>query len=74
MRAENRASMATGRALATETEREYLAGEHGDQRRYEAISRIRSRIQGPLADDVEQFDEHAPQLVEALEEVVCDDG
>ena len=73
MRAENHTGMATGRALMTETEREYLAGEHGDQRCYEAISRIRSRIQGPLADDVEQFGEHAPQLVKALEEVVCDD-
>ena len=65
--------MATGRALATETEREYLAGEHGDQRRYEAISRIRSRIQGPLADDLEEFDEHAPQLADELREVVCDE-
>lgn len=73
MRAQNRGGMATGRALMTETEREYLAGEHGDQRRYEAISRIRSRINGPLAADLDVFEEHAPQLAEELREVVCDE-
>jgi len=64
--------MATGRALMTETEREYLAGEHGDQRRYEAVSRIRSRIKGPLADDMDWIEQHAPKLLEETREVVCD--
>ncbi|WP_224450618.1 hypothetical protein [Haloprofundus salilacus] len=64
--------MATGRALTTESEREYLAGEHGDQRRYEATSRVRSRITGPLADDVEFLAEHRPDLLEELREVVCE--
>lgn len=72
MRVEDHMSMALGRALMTETERKYLTGEYGDQRRYEAVSRVRSRIQGPLSKDMEWFDEHAPQLAEELEEVVCD--
>lgn len=64
--------MATGRALLTDTEREYLAGEQGDQRRYEAVSRIRSRIDGPLAEDIEHLAEHAPELLEDLTDVVCE--
>jgi len=64
--------MATGRALTTEREREYLAGEHGDQRMYEARSRIRRRIEVVLAEDIDHFNEHAPELRERLQEVVCD--
>ena len=65
--------MTTGRALTTETQREYLAGEEGEQRMYEARSRIRARINGPLKDDIELFAEHAPGLLEELREVVCED-
>lgn len=64
-------TMATGRALCTETEREYLEGKHGEQRRYEAISRIRSRIEGPLNDDLSYLEEHAPDLAEELRDIVC---
>jgi len=63
--------MATGRALITESEREYLAGDHGDQRMYEAKSRIRRRIQERLAEDMKYLDEEAPELNEVLCEVVC---
>lgn len=65
------ASMATGRALTTETEREYLRGEHGDQRMYEARSRVKARINEQLADDVELFQEEAPSLLEEMRDVVC---
>lgn len=65
--------MATGRALTTETEREYLRGEHGDQRMYEARSRLRARISEQLADDVELFRSEAPGLLEELQAVACDD-
>jgi len=64
-------SMATGRALTTETEREYLRGEHGDQRMYEARSRIKARINDQLASDVEVFKDEAPELLEELREVAC---
>lgn len=64
--------MATGRALTTETEREYLRGEHGDQRMYEARSRVKARINKRLAEEVELFEEHAPEVLDELREVVCD--
>ena len=67
-------SMATGRALTTETEREYLRGEHGDQRMYEARSRIKARIKQQLAEDVDLFEEDAPELLDLLQSVVCDDA
>jgi hypothetical protein len=65
--------MATGRALTTETEREYLRGEHGDQRMYEARSRVKARIDKQLSGDIEFFEEEAPELLEALREVACPD-
>lgn len=64
--------MATGRALTTETEREYLRGEHGDQRMYEARSRVKARINDRLAEEVELFEREAPELLEELREVVCE--
>ena len=64
--------MATGRALTTESEREYISGEHGEQRRYEAISRVKSRINQPLIEDIQLFKEHAPKLFDELQEAVCD--
>lgn len=64
-------SMATGRALTTESEREYIRGEHGDQRKYEAKSRVKARINERLAEEVELFEEDAPDLLEELREVVC---
>jgi hypothetical protein len=64
--------MAKTRALLTETEREQIAGEHGDSRKYQAVSRVRSRIEDELATDVEVLLEHHPDLYEELQEVVCE--
>lgn len=64
--------MATGRALLTDSEREYLAGEHGDQRRYEARSRVKARIAGPLAEDIEYLAEEHPDLLEEIRDVTCE--
>lgn len=66
--------MATGRALTTETEREYLRGEHGEQRMYEARSRLKARINQRLTEDIELFEEEAPQLLEEIREIVCEEG
>jgi len=63
--------MAKTRALLTETEREQIAGEHGDSRKYQAVSRIRSRIDDELAADLEVLREHHPKLYNELREVVC---
>ena len=66
--------MARGRALITEAEREHIAGERdSDQRRYEAASRVRARINEELTIDVELLREHNPELLEDLRDVVCDE-
>jgi len=66
--------MAKSRALLTETEREQIAGEHGDNRRYQATSRVRRRINEELIDDVELLEENHPDLLDELREVVCEEG
>jgi len=63
--------MAKTRALLTDTEREQIAGEHGDDRKYQAASRIRRRINEELTTDVEVLQDQHPQLLEELREVVC---
>lgn len=64
--------MAQSRALITKKEREHIAGEHGDRRKYEAVSRVRSRINDELSTDVEVLEAHHPQLLEELREIVCE--
>lgn len=62
------------RALLTDGERRHISGESGeDQRRYESVSRVRNRIQEELTTDVEILEEHHPELLEELREVVCED-
>lgn len=65
--------MAKTRALLTETEREQIAGEHGDSRKYQAVSRIRSRIEDELTTDVEVLREYHPKLYAELQDAVCSD-
>lgn len=67
----NNPSMAKSRALITPREREQIAGEHGDQRKYEATSRIRRRVREELTEDVAVLEEHHPDLLAELREVVC---
>lgn len=64
--------MAKTRALLTETEREQIIGEHGDTRKYQAVSRVRSRIDDELTTDVELLREHHPDLYDELREAVCE--
>lgn len=73
MSANGQGHMAKQRALLTSTEREQIAGERGDQRRYEATSRVRRRVKEELTEDVELLEEHNPDLLEEIREVVCDD-
>ena len=65
--------MARTRALLTERDRELLANKEGGNRRYQAISEIRSRINEELTTDVELLKENHPELLEELQEVVCDE-
>lgn len=68
------ASMARSRAILTEHEREQIAGEHGPERKYQATSRARRRINDELTTDVTLLAEHHPDLLAELKQVVCDDG
>jgi len=65
--------MAKSRGLITDTERERISGEADveDSKRYQAVSRVRRRIQEELPADIELLKEHHPELLEELQEVVC---
>lgn len=65
--------MAKSRALLTETEREQIAGEHSEERKYQATSRVRRRVKEELTEDIEVLENHHPDLLEELREVVCED-
>jgi len=51
-----------------------LVNEREDQRRYEAVSRVRGRVNDELTTDIELLEEHHPELLDELREVVCEDG
>jgi hypothetical protein len=61
------------RALLTERERELIADPDEEDARYVAISRVRTKIQDELTEDVDVLREHHPDLFEELREVVCAD-
>ena len=57
----------------TTTDRERISSEAGvsDEKRYQAIHRVRSRIE-ELETDIEVLEEHHPDLLDELREVVCE--
>lgn len=67
-----RGDMAMRRALLTDRERELLENENeeDDDLRYQAISRVRRKIQDELTTDVDILREHHPELYNELREVV----
>ncbi|WP_459809645.1 hypothetical protein [Halopiger thermotolerans] len=60
----------------TDTDREYISGEGDatDNQRMQSVSRVRSRINKELPTDIEVLEEHRPDLLENLRDVVCDDA
>jgi len=66
--------MSKYRAVMTTTDRERIRGEADDpdKKTYESVSRVRSRID-ELETDVEILEEHHPELLEELREVVCEE-
>lgn len=58
----------------TTTDRERISSEVtvSDEKRYQAIHRVRSRIE-ELETDVDVLAEHHPELLEELRDVVCDE-
>mgnify|MGYP000361941415 FL=1 len=62
------------RAILTTTDRERISGEADvpDSKRYEAISRVRQRIE-ELEHDAELLEEYHPELYNELQESVCEE-
>jgi len=73
MCANRQTRMARTRALLTERDRELIASDDGTNRRYQAVSEVRSRLRDELPRDVDVLEEHHPELLEELREVVCSD-
>lgn len=61
--------MENTRALLTETDREQITGKHGDERRYQATTRIRGRVE-ELKRDTEILAEHHPELLVEFREAI----
>jgi hypothetical protein len=66
--------MARSRGLITSTELERLKNpdDVDDQKRYQSISRIRKRINDELPREIGVLEEHHPELLEELRDVVCE--
>ncbi len=65
--------MTIGRGLLTDGEREYLRGESGDQRMYEARSRFRKRLSESVVEDIKLLEQHQPELLDELRAIVCEE-
>jgi len=68
----NQARMARRRAILTDTERELLDTNEKSDRYYQAVSRIRRKINQELTEDIQLLKKNNPELFEELQEVVCD--
>lgn len=74
MATENPAEMSRYRALMTDTDREYISGDPEDQgKRHQSVYRVRQRINDELPKEIEILREHRPDLLEELQEVVCEE-
>ncbi|MFB6301834.1 MAG: hypothetical protein ABEH78_03085 [Haloferacaceae archaeon] len=73
--ADRQGVMGRRRALLTDRERELLASDSEEERkyRYQAASRIRNKIHEELPEDMEILEEHHPELLGELRDVVCSD-
>ncbi|TKX70355.1 hypothetical protein EXE40_09455 [Halorubrum sp. GN11GM_10-3_MGM] len=59
--------------VTAETERKHLRSSDADSKQYQAVSRVRNRIDDELATDIGILREHHPELYAELREIVCDD-
>lgn len=66
-------TMTRRRALLTDTERELLEKAEKSDRYYQTVSRVRRKIAEELTEDVALLEEHHPELLAELEEVVCEE-
>jgi hypothetical protein len=65
--------MNDGRSLLTDREREILSGEAdvSDNYYYKVQSVARQRVRG-ISDDVDILREHEPEMLEELQEIICE--
>lgn len=72
--AQTASRMGRYRAIMTETDREHIAGEGEptDRQVDQSVYRVRLRINEELTQDIEVLREHRPDLLDELQEVVCD--
>ena len=70
------ARMTKSRGLITDTEQDRISGaaDVDDSKRYQAVSRVRRRIRDQLPKEIEMLEEHHPDLLEELREVVDSGG
>ncbi len=63
------------RALMTDTDRQYIAGEGNpsDSQRHQSVYRVRTRIKEELPHEIEILRENRPDLLEELREIVCEE-
>jgi hypothetical protein len=68
--------MAKSRGLITDTEKKRIAGEDDvdDAKRYQSVSRVRRRINEQLPEEIELLEEHHPDLLDELRDVVCENA
>lgn len=64
--------MTRRRAILTDRERELLRDDDAGDQRYVVISRVRTKIQEELVEDVSILQENHPDLYEELRDVVCE--
>lgn len=65
--------MARRRAMLTDTERELLESDEKTDRYYQAVSRVRRKINEELSTDIEILEENHPELLKELKQVVCEE-
>jgi hypothetical protein len=73
--AQKHEQMGRYRAIMTDTDREYISGSGnptGNQRA-QSVSRVRNRITKELPRDIKLLEEHRPDLLDQLREVVCEE-
>ncbi|SDD51365.1 hypothetical protein [Natrinema hispanicum] len=60
--------------MLTDTERELLDADEKSDRYYQAVSRIRRKINEELTEDIQLLEQNHPELLAELRDVVCEDG
>jgi hypothetical protein len=75
MRRNNPIEMGRYRAIMTETDREHISGESNpsQDQKDQAVYRVRQRIDEELPQDIALLKEHRPDVLEELQEVVCEE-